>query len=294
MSEDKNGIGALLAMTPEEEKFFDDKGETEIAEEIEAKTEDQADEGEAPEVTAEEEPEPTQSPEPERVKMVPHQALHAEREERKKLAAQLEEVNRKLAEITKPKEAQEDVPNFEDDPAGYLKWQNQQALDKVAQLQAERQAENEQRQQAERHNQLVAAYKQAVAPEWQKPEFQEGYRYLVNGRIEEYKAFGYDEATAGQLALRDEMEIAAKAFEDGVNPAKRLMDIAKARGFNPSKPAMPPKMEAPKKTLDRPSMAKSGAPARKGEITPEELAEMSPAEFAKATAGGKWREFFEG
>lgn len=246
------------------------------------------------------EPEPTPEPEvkeevkdtePEKEKSVPYGALHEERQRRKELQAEIERFRQEqqqnaqvmqqvLQQLNQQNQPQ--VPSLEDDPVAYFNHKQQEqerALQEIARQQQERQQQEQQQQQ---HVQFVNAYRSA-AQEFaqQTPDFTEAYSYVQQHRANELKAAGYPEHMIPQILQQNEAEIVAIAFQSGQNPAQKIYEIAKLRGYAAKQPQAEQKLQTVEKGI-KASRISGGAP-QGGEITLEALAEaadsLSPEEF---------------
>lgn len=261
------------------------------AEESAALTPEPAPKVETPKV--EQPPKVEKAEEPEKQKTVPHQALHAEREERKKAQAQLAELQRQI-DALKPKEPEVTV---DQDPIAVLKTLQEQVRKRD---EAERQ-----HQQAQASNQeFINFYReQAQAYAQENAQFKDAYEFLVNGRVAELEAVGFSKADATRMAENEERGIVLKAKQDGVNPGERLFAVAKVRGFAPKAPEKekPDLMGKAVEKLD--TIAKGMAAAGKSvasapggaeappsieailEMDENDLAKMDKKSFKKAMGG---------
>lgn len=234
-------------------------------------------------------------------RMVDYGALHEERERRKEISAELqeyrertrkmEEAIQKLVEIQTPGVKE---PSFDEDPleAARLKIERLEQWTKQQQQLAEQQAAYQ--AQMARQQQFLGKYSQdAQSFMQQAPDFQDAYKHLVNSRLNEYKAAGYDNDMANRLLLEDEMAIAAKAYQDGVNPAMRMYELAKVRGYQKAAaqstvaPMTAPvnnsaaKIAELEKTIQASkSLGESGGRVDKG-LSAEALLEMDDEDFIK-------------
>jgi len=201
-------------------------------------------------------------------------ALHEERMKRKELQEKVEKMDKRFQQILESLQPKEEVPSIDVDPVTNFDTRIQQ-VEQFAQQQTQ------QVQQQQMHTQVVTAY-QAQAAEYasKNPEFTDAYQYLVKNRIEELKTFGYDDAGALQAVQQEEFGMALKSLQDGVNPAERIHQIAKYRGYQGKKPEVQTQaknLEVINKGQQSAKPSSGGAPA--GELTMESLAEMSDEEF---------------
>lgn len=215
---------------------------------------------------------------------VPHGALHAEREARKRLQSELEELKRWREEQQNPPEQPPQYVDPIEDPEGFRKWAEhnaQQPTKTVEQLQQEQRqvAEHQQRiQQATRLEQEFAA---------KTPDYGEAVQWLQEQRINELRGMGYSDQEIGSQIQQDANGIFNAAQASGMNPAELLYLRAKSSGFQarPAPVSEAQKMEAQAKAQQQTQGLGSGggAPAA-GKITAAQLAEMSEDELAKVPA----------
>ena len=178
---------------------------------------------------------------------VPHQAFHAEREERKKAEerlrkveteqrereARLEERLNILSEALKPQQAA--VPSPDEDIISF----SQSLADRLARVESQSadvqwRTADERRQQDE-FQRLSQAYRADAAVFGQRQaDFNEAYQFLLASRDAELQAIGYaDPAQRWQAIQSDELNIAQNAFQQGRSPAEAIYNLAKLRGFKP-------------------------------------------------------------
>lgn len=167
---------------------------------------------------------------------------HEERERRKEIQQQLSAHQQQMVQMQNvltrilDKANQQQQPqalDFNADPIGVLK-QNQEAL--AQELERQRHIENTRLQHETRNAQLEQFDNQyklsAMEFVQQQKDFTDAYQYLRNSRIQEFQAAGFTLKEANNLFIDDERAIAAKAFQDGINPAERLYNLSKMRGYN--------------------------------------------------------------
>lgn len=270
---------AFLAMS--QEKEIPAEVTTEAAEETQSE--------QAAESTPEKTTDPTKKP-----SMVPHQALHEARlkekeardeiqrlrEERAADMARVDERLKRIQEIQQPgKQAQDGPPDFDEDPLGHMKWVSEQ-------FRQQSRVQTEEQQRARQFEEFKGSYL-AKTQEFikEEPTFTEAYNFLSQNRYQEYVLAGYTPDQATAALHQDETNIAWQAMQQGVNPAKRMMELAKHRGWAPKakeaeKPAAADKIAATADALARgKSMSSAGGAATPGEMTAETLLSMSNDEF---------------
>ena len=279
MTETTESAGAP-ALSEAETKYFESGGESELPVES---GEAGGGEGEG------EKPEQTEQPEPKKDNLVPHQALHEQRERRKaaeKRARDLEIENAKFRErFTIIKELQ-----GKDEPKGPPKPEEDifgafEHLSKNFETVQKRLDDGEaaKKQEAQR-NELVGHYKNDAAKfTTENPDFKDAYNHLLGSRARELMALGYEEPAELEAALRnEEMSIAQMAFEKGKSPAQVIYDLAKERGYKKADPKA--STEAKLDTIERgaalnKSLSSAGGSSGDSEMTAERLLTMPNEEF---------------
>ena len=311
----------LEGLSEEERKLFDelpdDEKEALLSEDEpspEAGAETSGDE-EGAEQTEEPEAEANKSEEPESAsdesadegeekkhKLVPLPALHEERKKRQELQerlrqmeldrAKVEERLRMLFEAQQKAQQQEQVeekPDPEVDPIEYVKSLGNEVQQLRQMTEAERQMQQQQQQLAQMvnyGNQLAASYREQVGPD----VYDKAFQHVAEARASELKALGYDERQIPSILQQELQAGMIEAIQRQRNPGEVLMEIARARGFNPDALKQQSE-EASDKTADKlykvaegqkklKGLGKSGK-RTSGAPSAEELANMSDDEFQK-------------
>lgn len=170
-------------------------------------------------------------------------ALQEERERRKEYQKQLQQEQQMrvqmenrfqqfVEKMSQPQQPQYQEPTYEDDPINYLLHQQQKTQYVIQQQQQVEQQRAYEQEMQRRLGDFVNQYAMDAQKFTQNtPDFNDAYKYMIQNRTEELRAFGYSEAQVKTLLYQDELAIAAKAYEDGVNPAERMYAAAKYRGF---------------------------------------------------------------
>jgi hypothetical protein len=293
------------ALTPQEQQFFDSRGELDTPEAAPAPDEAASAE---PELVLEEAPsEPAhieESP-PEKHQTVPLPVLLEERNKGRALREQFEEERRKWAAaearmqerldivvraMTHEQQAKQPVPSFDDDPIAATVHGFQQTGDVVKALQAKLDR-IEQGQQAEHfERQLTTA---AVAAEHQfkttTPDYDEAIKHLINARGSELSALGYQRQQAIEIMQAESKQLTTQSLQSGRNPAQVLYELAKVRGYAPK--AQAPKAEQKMDTLESGNRAASGidnvAGRQQKSVSLQSLIEMDDDEFYKISSSPK-------
>jgi hypothetical protein len=230
---------------------------------------------------------------------VPLKALQEERQKRAEYERKLDEAVRRMAELEQrvpkaPEPTPEPEPDPETDPIGALKHAREQLR--------RMQDETAQTQRVAQLNQI--AYQSATAFKEQAPDYPDAYRYAINSRAQELAALGTPQNDIPQILQMEELNLIDTALRNNGNPAEVIYRFAKARGFNATAPApvpaapapVPPPAPAPvnpalqqAKQAVAASAAAGGAPAAKGEMSVNDIANLKGAAFDAA-----WNKLFGG
>lgn len=227
-------------------------------------------------------------------KVVPYGALHEERMRRKELQERIEQHEARTKRMEDAfqqlveRSRKDTEPSFDQDPIAALRHQNEQLQQRIAHYD-QRFQQNDQQQMAYQQQQKFVSDYQSAAREFQKatPDFTDAYQHLVNTRQSELEALGYSPAESAQWLVQEEAAIVGKAMQDGVNPAQRMYELAKMRGYatkSQEKPAGGPDEERLKRISSGKQASRSLPPGGKSkeEVSLESLAELSGEEFDKA------------
>jgi len=220
-------------LTTDEQAYFDNGGIEEGQPESNAGEAEKA-EAKEPAAEAAAESEGEKPNEPEKQSMVPHQALHAEREEKKRFKAELETAKQRLDQLTEVVQAQHQEPEYQPDPdadpLGNIAYLNEQ-------MSAMRQQQVEQQQQAAYENQVQEVVGNVVLQLQEAneadPTVQEAYNHMSESLRQEAKAGGYDDRQASIWAQQTAREHALLIAQNGVNPADYIKQMAAAKGWKP-------------------------------------------------------------
>jgi len=130
-------------------------------------------------------------------------------------------------------QSQDPAPSFDDDPVAALKYENEQLKKQMADFNSYKDQQIQQTEQQRGYQQFVQNYQQKAAEFSQEhPDFNDAYKYALECRLSDYKSLGYTDQQARQLVGDDEKAIAARALQEGDNPAESIYNFAKSRGFN--------------------------------------------------------------
>lgn len=253
----------------------------------------------------------------EKGRYVPHQALHAEREEHKKTKAELEEIRKTQAVLNdrwntllqlreQPKQEPAAPPDPNEDIFAYAKWQG----DQIKALEEKVNSRDKQEEQAR----TVAQEEQAVWNHWSESakayeatqtDFGDAVKHLSDMRMKQLSglaaiepAWATEQGRLGQINA-ELKQIVIGAQQKGLNPAEVVYQLSQVYGFAPPAAADPAKVELPEKlaaidaaqTASR-TLATPGGRSATDPMTAEAIASMSAPEFeAWIKAPGNERRF---
>lgn len=237
---------------------------------------------------AEPEPEPEQ-PQPEPQKQVDLKALQAVRAENQQLKQQMNQLSlymQQLQQNITPQQQEEPIPDPDENPIEALSWLMKQQATQAQQQQQEA-AQRQQYQYVEQIKQNYAT--QAHQFEAQAPDFRDAYNHLIQNRAQELSIAGLSSEQIDAQIKQEELQLAAQSLQAGVNPAQRLYEMAKTRGYRP-RAAQPKQTAQDRQDMDEARKAAAintnrSAPPAKG-MTLEQIADLDGAAFDKALA--KW------
>jgi len=279
-----------FAMTAEEDAQL---AEMQAAEKAAPETEAEDTEEEAE--GAVEAPEAEQTAKPKTT--VPHQALHQEREERKKVQVALETERRDRAverarfeermavineRLAPPEAAKPEIPDPDKDPIGALNaLLKQEGERKQRDAEAQKQTTEQRQIESFTNDYRVAAREYAA----KNPDFGDAYKFLAEHRINELMLTGYDEVSAQKVLHNEELGIALTAMQAGENPGERLIKLARHRGWSKKPPVAPngaaaaelDRLEAGQKGAK--SLSQAGGGVGETGMTAASLLAMSDDEF---------------
>lgn len=240
-----------------EESFEEENGKQdtqEVTQEAEQDVLEDRDRDNSEEVSADEDDEASEPEDSTSSKRDYEKAFKAERHKRKELKEAFEAHAKKTAEMEamlarmqenmeqqtraqqekeRAPQVKEVVPDPEEDPIGYQQYK----IDKLEQSLTEQskylKQQHEYSQRAAQENAFKQAYMNAAQQFSQKNnDFTDAYKFLTNARAQEHMAAGFSREEAESLLLEEEAAIVAKAFKDKVNPAERMYNLAKNRGYS--------------------------------------------------------------
>jgi hypothetical protein len=222
-------------------------------------------------------------------KHVPLAALHEERTRRKEIDKQLREAQQQIAEfrgkfsvIERLQSGQQQTeqpagdPNPEDDIFGAVNAIKQ----KLEATEAEKKAATE-------HTAFVTTYQKDAATFTQKqPDYMDAYNFILQSRMQELQALGYEGGELAQALHADEVGIAQFAMSKGKSPAEVLYSLAGQRGYKkaeapaPETPSGAEKLDAIERgQAANKSLANTGGNAGDQDMTAERLLSMPIGDF---------------
>lgn len=307
-------MSETAVFSPEEQKYFETRGEAAIQPEPPPQEPPPAPPGGADEVPkaadvpAEDETNVEEGKaDPDNPgKFVRLGALHEERQRRKELAeelartreqsaadrARLEERLNAIAQSFK----QPEQPPKPLEPAERLA-RLEQELQQRAQVEQQQRAAYEAQQ---RFNNDVRSFENKFAAANQ--DYYDAVEFAKDVRRQDYLKLGLDADTAEELVMNDAQKLALDSLRRGIDPAERFYNYAKANGWGapkePEKPAAPPEDAAAKlKTIEAGQKAAKSLGAAPGSSQPaltlQALADMSDEDFAKIDAK-TWKKMMGG
>jgi len=219
-------------------------------------------------------------------------ALREERERRRQAEerwqatmSQQQAMNQYLAQLNQrlnPQEAPPPPPDYERDPAGYLKHNLetvQRALGHFAQQQEQAQRAYAQQQQVEAMTTAVTTQEASFAKK--NADYYDALDYMRTRMAEEYKVLGVPEEQIPQAVTQNLRTFGMQALQANQNPAERIYGLAKARGYNGPREANSDRLSTLAKGVAASRGARSSAPASNGETTLAQAAAMSYKQIAK-------------
>lgn len=220
-------------------------------------------------------------------KFVPLEALHEEREKRKELKERLDRQEQRFQEIVEKLKPKEEAPEF-DNEEDRFRYEQKVLSNEVQQHRKFIEQQNQASQQQQREQAVLQTYAQK-AKEFaaETADFSEAYNFMYQSRQAELIAAGYPVAGDSRRGLvpldeylkREEMSVAYLALQDEVNPAERVYNMAKARGY--VKKAETKTLENIEKGIKANKTLSGATGSSPKGLTLEALADMDDEEFAK-------------
>lgn len=196
------------------------------------------------------------------------------------LEEQFNQTRSALESLLSPKEQQQ-IPSYEDDPFGYLKWQQEQTQNALVQTQ---QYSQQQAAQQEAYNYAIGLNNDYLSQKEQalktNPEFENVANFLQDSVINEYRALGMDDPDIHQRVMQDKLGLLQTAKERGVSAIEIITNLAKARGYQPTNKAAS-KLENVKKGQERSKSLGQFGEAPQDKLSLKEISKLDDKEFSK-------------
>lgn len=297
---DEKEAASADEMTADETAFFESGGEKEIPSietpaEIEKPAEDQTAQAAVEGAV--------------KVKTVPHETFHAEREEHKKTKALVDDLAKRHAVLEdrwntllklregQPQQEEQQPPDPEQDIFGYAKWQSERLKALETKLaDGEKQTEQQRQMEAQERELWNDWSMSANAYAAQKPDFGDALTWLSDFRSKQLQAMSLiDERFASPAGINQQINselraIVAAAKQKSLNPAEVVHNMAISYGFKAKAADQQnttlPEQLAKVATAQEAAKTVGAAPGRSGgdALTPEAIAAMSAAEFDRWAA----------
>jgi hypothetical protein len=229
-------------------------------------------------------------------RQVPQQALHAEREKRKGVEAQLRQAQEQLQRInelrTKLAAPQNPAPEAQqapaDDPNGV-----EHLKQRLAALEGHTEAQNRNAQLAQADDYEMRVLSQQATQDEEtfravQPDYDAAINYLVGARSRELAAYGMDPVSI-QNTVRDEAaDIVRTAISQGKSPAELSYQIAQFRGYRPTQGGAPSQQQQQQQQAPNPAQATLDAIAkgRAASKSPGQGGGAAPTQLNAATVAG--------
>lgn len=245
--------------------------EADLAEELEPKKE------EAPTVVKaekEEAPEVQEERKTSKDHQVPLHELLKERDkvrnveqQNRQLYNMLEDMKNQIQQLRTPPK-QEEVPDENLDPEGFLKYQNKKLNEKIDDIDQRDQARQQQAHVAQQRQQ-VEGYLHKFEQEFEKqtPDFRDALIHIRTQQVQNVMSQGYTQEQAFKAVFDAEFREAVNLMALGYNPAEIIYAKAQKLGYKKTEAAPEPKAEAQEdkvKNLDKALAAAKGTGAGKG------------------------------
>jgi hypothetical protein len=233
---------------------------------------------------------PKEQPKPE-PKSIP---LAAHLEEKNKLAAKLDAMERELNALKNPPKAPVPIPEFQEDPKGYIDHRTQSVVEKLEATskqieEAKRTAEMsvEQAQHVQFVNHLQQAEAMFVA---QAPDYHDALTHIRQVRARQLQVFdpNITQEQIRDTIIREEMGLAKQLAMQGRNPAQVAYEIAKAQGYTPKAAQQAaavapelPKVAGPKQLPPDQTLGSASAPVADATDEPDAFEQAFSEMFGK-------------
>ena len=244
-----------VELSTSEKAFFDSKGETSPVAPGAAEPDKVVTEGQTPAAAEPNQQAATEQPaagneEDANVGGDPRKALHEERERRRAIAKERDEIKTNftklqsridtLTEIAKTatnpqtvsRETPPEIPDVNIDPVGHFKAKDAIREKEIQELRAWKSAQDQRFEQTN-NVQRISQIAQVQEAEFKKttPDYDDASKHLMSQRDAELLAYGVtDPMERKNIIAQDAIQIAAHALGQNKNPAQIVYEMAKARG----------------------------------------------------------------
>lgn len=198
--------------------------------------------------------------------------------------AQRQELARQQA-LQQQQAQQEQPPDYEDDPAGYLRWQNEQLERQLNEVRGWAQ----QRQQLEWQAQQEAQFVQHVQDEESRfrqeaPDYDAAVEFLKQNRDRELKNWGIRDRGQREHTIQQEiLFLTQSALNQGISPARAAYEMAHRHGYGRDTPEYRRAAELDR-DIRNARTAKKPAKSKTRDLSLEHLADLEGPEFDRAWA----------
>jgi hypothetical protein len=220
---------------------------------------------------------------------VPQGALHAERERRKAVEADLASAKAQLEAIAKLREQvagrQPAALPDANDPAAVEHLRTRLAEIEQGQTRVTQRIDAQQLDDAEAQQLGAVMTTSETAFREKQPDYDPAIQHLVNARAEELALYGYQPAQIQQVIADEAREIVKAAVQRGQDPAEMGYKIAVSRGYRPSgatasKRRRQRHARGHRTSKGRIQVARRGGGSSAAQINAEAIAQMSDDEFS--------------
>ena len=226
----------------------------------------------------------------------PRVALREERERRRAAEAEVQKARENLAQMAAvlhamrqqlPKNQQqpepaEQPPDFNQDPAGYLRYQVETLRNQLstvnAEIQRRAQLESAQQQFAEAVS-TVNRFESEFAQS--NPDYYDAVDYMRERLAKKLEITGTPKDQIPGIVAQQMRTFGIVKLRAGQNPAEQIFALAKLEGYTGPRESTSAKLSAVAQGQAGSRGARPSAPATQGKLTPESLAQMSYSELAK-------------
>lgn len=167
-------------------------------------------------------------------KMVPHEALHAERQRAAAAIQQAQLLQTRMnamlaAQQSGKRPSEQELPNLAENPVGYIQAMEQ----RLARFEQEREQENQFREVDSALEQDEQLFAQSV------PDYEQASDHYVKSRAQELLAFNTPQ-DAQKILQQEARQIANEAWKRGMSAGQMIYQLAQARGYQPGNTAADP------------------------------------------------------